>query len=679
MRLDGEDSLFLDEQLAGDLEVTFGPLLGKNHGWAAISTAQNGDRNESATAYDAWLARGDNIAGAVNLEESALFQLEEMVLYFLWGRLSNELTDLAQAQLTQVMGGGYFEEFFLEDVHVSIIVLSKVSSRKLLTTLTLVLGNDWRYPGVSSMTQDQALTILKTGTNVFLTGEPGSGKSHTINQYVAYLREHGIDVAVTASTGIAATHVGGTTIHSWSGIGIRTSLDKGELQKIASRRYVTHHMKRARVLIIDEVSMLTPATLSLVDAVCKTVRQNPQPFGGLQIVFVGDFFQLPPVVRYEPAMNRQASLLEESVARFAYDSPAWLEAGPTVCYLTEQHRQDDDHFLSVLSAIRSDTFDEDHLQHLESRKVAYHAVPAEVPKLFSHNKDVDSINEDRLTKLAGEVYVFPMTCEGPEGLVNSLKQGCLSPEKLALKIGAKVMFTKNNPQEGFFNGTLGTVEGFDKESKRPIILTRNGRHVTVEPMDWLIAEDRDVKARITQLPLRLAWAITVHKSQGMSLDEAVVDLAGVFEYGQGYVALSRVRRLSGLYLLGWNARAFAVHPEVLERDRAFRAASHGADRTYAQMSAANLQEAHDAFIKVSGGGKQEGISVEPKSETSEGSGFEAVRAQYPNAYRPWSEDQDKQLRSAFAQGMPTVDLVAMFGRQHGGIISRLKKLGLVKD
>ena len=152
----------------------------------------------------------------------------------------------------------------------------------------------------------------------------------------------------------------------------------------------------------------------------------------------------------------------------------------------------------------------------------------------------------------------------------------LTPENLQLKKGAAVMFTKNNPKEGYVNGTLGIVEGFSNYSGYPTVLTRSGRRIEVEPMEWTVEEGGKVHARVTQVPLRLAWAITVHKSQGMSLDEAVMDLHDTFEFGQGYVALSRVRRLSGLHILGWNNRTFEVHPGVLERDEQFRDQSEDA-------------------------------------------------------------------------------------------------------
>lgn len=441
------------------------------------------------------------------------------------------------------------------------------------------------------MKQSEALEILKTGANVFLTGEPGAGKTHTINEYVVYLRTHGIEPAVTASTGIAATHIGGFTIHSWSGIGINESLDKYALDRIASNKYVQGRVENARVLIIDEVSMLSSQTLSMVDEVCREIKRVPLPFGGLQVVFVGDFFQLPPVTRSGPA---QAKI-------FAYQSDAWAAANPIVCYLTEQHRQEDGIFLDILSAIRRDEFNETHLPHLERRKIATADNIKQAPKLFSHNINVDLVNDESLAKLAGGAKVFIMNSKGRAVIVESLKKSCLSPERLELKIGAAVMFTKNNPRGGFSNGTLGKVEKFDEDTGYPVVKVRNNEKILVSPMDWAVEDNGRILATITQLPLRLAWAITVHKSQGMSLDAAVMDLGKVFEYGQGYVALSRVRTLAGLHLLGWNARAFQVHPEVLVADQSFRAASKEAKVTFAGMTSQELAKMKENFIRACGG------------------------------------------------------------------------------
>lgn len=435
------------------------------------------------------------------------------------------------------------------------------------------------------MTQDDALAILKTGQNVFLTGEPGAGKSHTVNAFVSYLRAHGISVAVTASTGIAATHIGGMTIHSWSGIGIAKFLSKADLEDIATRDKLVRRVKDTRVLIIDEISMLDGRTLTMVDAVCKTVRKSPLPFGGLQVVLVGDFFQLPPVTQGERV-------------QFAFDADAWVEANLTVCYLSEQHRQEDAAFLGVLSALRMNEMNEDHLALLHDRRAS---VAGDMTKLYSHNMDVDRMNTTELAKLPGKPFTHTMRHNGAKPLVEQIKRGCLSPEQLVLKPGAKVMFTKNNPELGVVNGTTGTVEGQQKGTNYPIVQLRSGRFVVAEPMDWSILADGSPLASVVQVPLRLAWAMTVHKSQGMSLDAAYIDLSSAFAYGQGYVALSRVRTLAGLHLGGLNARALQVDPLVSERDVSFRDASMEAESALAALTTEGIAARHAQYIFTSGG------------------------------------------------------------------------------
>jgi ATP-dependent DNA helicase PIF1 len=454
------------------------------------------------------------------------------------------------------------------------------------------------------MTQAEALTILKTGANVFLTGEPGSGKTHTTNEFVAYLREHNIEPSICASTGIAATHIKGMTIHSWSGIGIKDRLSAYDLDKIASNERIVKRVLHAHVLIIDEISMLSAGTFEMVEAVCRTIRRNSQPFGGLQVVLVGDFFQLPPVVKDRRPRDEESEeiLFEEEVPKtnFAYTSRAWAALNPIICYLGEQHRQEDDTFLEVLSAIRSGTHTDKERAHIEARVVRSEVLPENAVRLFPHNADVDRINTAELSKIDGAGRSYSMKSMGPATAVETLKKGCLSPELLQLKVGAAVMFTKNSPSGSFVNGTLGVVTRY-AENGVPVVKTLSGRHIMAEPMEWPLEEDGKVKAKIIQVPLRLAWAITVHKSQGMSLDSAVIDLSGAFEYGQGYVALSRVRTLKGLYLLGINERALEVHPEALKKDEEFRRASEAAEEIFATMPKEELQEMQERFVKSSGG------------------------------------------------------------------------------
>lgn len=437
------------------------------------------------------------------------------------------------------------------------------------------------------MTQGEALTILKTGANVYLTGEPGSGKTHTINEFIGWLRAAGIEPSVTAATGIAATHVAGMTLHSWSGIGVSESLTKAEVDHIASKEHVARRIQKAKVLIIEEISMLSAATFQMADAVCREVRRIDQPFGGLTVILVGDFFQLPPVSR-------------SRAAAFAYDSATWRALNPLTCYLTEQYRQDDSEFLEVLSAIRAGEVEELHHETLMTRHVDAAALPGGAPKLFSHNADVDRINAEELAKLPGASRKFLMSSKGKDTLIEGLQRGCLSPELLELKDGAAVMFTKNSPQGRFVNGTLGTVCGFDAGGM-PIVETKEGLRIATEPMEWQLEEQGKVRASISQIPLRLAYAMTVHKSQGMSMDAAVIDLSKAFEYGQGYVALSRVRRLSGVYLTGLNARALMVHPEILGKDHEFRAAADAAQETFAAMDPGEVTGMQKKFVKALGG------------------------------------------------------------------------------
>ena len=438
------------------------------------------------------------------------------------------------------------------------------------------------------MTQNAALDILKTGANVFLTGEPGAGKTFVINQYIAWLEAAGLSVAVTASTGIASTHIGGMTIHSWSGIGIRDTLTQYDLDKISTNEKVSRRAKKANVLVIDEVSMLDGKILDMVNLVLKTVRQREEPFGGIQVVFVGDFFQLPPVTR------RGDSML------YSFQSRAWSDAQLLTCYLSEQHRQEDSLFLGLLKSIRLNQVEEDHYTLLsEQTSISYENI--EPTKLYTHNADVDTYNNQKLRELAGHTKTFRMHGKGGRVLVESLMRNCLSPETLELKEEAMVMFTKNNFEKGYVNGTLGRVIDFDRTEGWPIVKTSDGRTIKAESTSWEVAEDGKVRATIEQVPLRLAWGITVHKSQGMSLDAAEIDLSKAFVYGQGYVALSRVRALAGLKLSGMNPNALSVDPRVVAQDVRFKDDSQSAEDVFNEMSDEELLKLHTNFVKAGGG------------------------------------------------------------------------------
>lgn len=438
------------------------------------------------------------------------------------------------------------------------------------------------------MTQAQALSALKTGANVFLTGEPGAGKTYVLNSYISWLEAAGLSVAITASTGIAATHIGGMTIHSWSGIGVRDTLTRYDLDQLLQKERLVKRFHKAQVLVIDEISMLDGTVLDMVDVILKTARQSSEPFGGVQVVLVGDFFQLPPITK------------NGGVMRYAFASRAWEAARPLVCYLSEQWRHEDELLAGLLGAIRRGEVEEEHYTLLsEQTDITYEGV---VPtRLYTHNADVDAVNLEQLRALPGYGRTFSMVGKGSKPLVESLMRNCLSPEALVLKEDAMVMCTKNNFEAGYVNGTLGRVTGFDADDGFPVIETADGRQVTVRPTSWEVLDEGRVLAAISQVPLRLAWAITVHKSQGMSLDAMEVDLTRAFVYGQGYVALSRVRTLAGLKVLGVGPQALGVDPRVIEQDARFRAESADLETTLAEQGDEEVQKLHHQFVVANGG------------------------------------------------------------------------------
>ncbi len=438
------------------------------------------------------------------------------------------------------------------------------------------------------MKQETALTLLKTGKNIFLTGQPGSGKTHTINEYVLWLRSQGIEPAITASTGIAATHIGGMTIHSWSGLGIKKMLIERDLEQLKESSSVRRRLCKTNILIIDEVSMLEARTLDNVNIICKTLRDDQRPFGGLQLVLVGDFFQLPPVNNGNDLIN------------FAYQSDAWQEAGLTVCYLSQQFRHEDESLSKVLTDIRQADKSLEEIYKKLSECLLDDQSQTEfdqlTSRLFSHNIDVDRLNSDLLHQIEDEEQVFTMTGRGAANALANLKRSCLSPEELRLKIGARVMFTKNNYERGYINGMLGEVVAWHEEDGWPVIRLIDDEELVAYPDEWLVSDGSHTIARVSQVPLRLAWAMTVHKSQGMTLDSAIVDLTNAFAYGQGYVALSRVKSFAGLKIIGLNKRALEVDPNVKFQDQLFKQASLNAEANLESTTKANLELLEKKFV-----------------------------------------------------------------------------------
>lgn len=497
------------------------------------------------------------------------------------------------------------------------------------------------------MQQDLALEIMMEGHNVLLTGQAGAGKTYVLNEFIRLAKKDGKHIAVTATTGLAATHLGGSTVHAWSGIGIHDELPPHFFKDLPKGRRET--IQKADVLIIDEVSMLHDFRLGMVEEVTRLVRDKTKPFGGLQVILCGDFFQLPPI-------NRQDS--RES--GFVVHSPVWQMLDPVICYIDEQHRQDDDSFLEVLTAIRAGDIRRRHAEALLARIGSDLDGGQEVTELHTMNVDVDRINEAALTKIDGDTMTYTMLTTGKENYVATLKRSCLAVENLALKKGALVMCIKNSPEKKYVNGSLGIVKDFEESTHYPIVELRNGRTITVTPETWELRDGDKKRASIMQIPLRLAWAITVHKSQGMTLDAARIDLRKAFVEGMGYVALSRVRRLDSLSLLGINRMALAVSPDALEIDVLLRAR---AKQDYERFK----------YLIVNAKKRKSKTKAANKTKTPWAEKLETMRQTHPNAFKPWLSPDDKKLQKLFKDGTGLKKLSAEFGRHPGSITARLKK------
>ncbi len=460
------------------------------------------------------------------------------------------------------------------------------------------------------MKQREALDILKSGYNTFLTGPPGSGKTFLLNAYIKYLKSNNIVVSITASTGIAATHMGGVTLHSWSGLGIRDELADTEVKKVCERGYLRKRIKNTNVLIIDEISMIKDGQFEAVNKICQYIKRNPRPFGGIQVVCSGDFFQLPPVYRSErPTDATQGELFSANKDKqgFVTNSDIWKRMEMKVCYLDEQFRTKDKQLTKILNYIRENKAEESK-QILSKEISSMHGKAGIGTKLYTHNIDVDTINYNELSKIKGQEYHYQMTMRGNLVVADILKKSCLAPEKLILKEGAHVMFIKNNFEAGYVNGTQGKVVGF-AAADLPVVQTEEGKRITVTVTDWTIEEPdatiqggkTSVVAGISQIPLRLAWAITVHKSQGMNLTSAEMDLSKCFLPGMGYVALSRLKSLKGLNLLGINHLAFCVNPKALEVDKHFKKLSKESSAELKKVSKSATAKRQKQFIKYMGG------------------------------------------------------------------------------
>jgi ATP-dependent exoDNAse (exonuclease V) alpha subunit len=497
------------------------------------------------------------------------------------------------------------------------------------------------------MNQGLALEIMLSGESVLLTGPAGAGKTYVLNQFIKHAKAEGKHVSVTATTGLAATHLGGTTIHSWSGMGVLDYVPQGFADHVPKGR--REIIEKTDVLIIDEISMLHDFRLDMVDEICRLVRKKDVPFGGIQLIMSGDFFQLPPINRGE---SRGGG--------FVVHSEVWRELDPTICYLAEQHRQDDEHLLGILNALRAGDIRRHHAELLLGRVDQQPPEDMVLTELHTVNVDVDRINEAKLDELPGDELFYTQSTTGSDNYVENLQRSVLAPATLRLKKGALVMAVKNATDRRYANGSIGTVIEFEPGTEYPVVEFRSGRTVSMVPESWELRDGDKKRASITQIPLRLAWAITVHKSQGMTLDAARIDLRKAFVEGMGYVALSRVKNLHNLFLSGINRMALQISADAQEIDETLRA-----------RAAADVKKFAHLEVKI-------GTRTEPTKKTATASNWTEkiakMRETYPNAYKPWQPSDDATLRLEFQNGLSLKQLSDKLGRHEGSITMRLQKL-----
>ena len=439
------------------------------------------------------------------------------------------------------------------------------------------------------MKQITTLNLLKAGYNIFMTGSAGTGKTYLLKQFITYLQERKIYPTVVAPTGIASSHLKGQTIHSFFALGIRdTVVDNGYVQFLLEKSYLKSRFSKLKILIIDEISMVSPEIFESMDKVLRAFKNSPEPFGGVQVVISGDFFQLPPVSK------------EFKEKRFAWQSPVWKALGLKSCYLHEKFRQNDERLIGILEEIRTGEVSSASLNLLDESINRPLNLAFKPTKLYTHNVDVDRINLEELAKLKGEPMLYKATTKGSAKNIEKIFKSALVLEELTLKQDAVVLFIKNNPEKGYINGTTGVVIKF--EGNIPLVKTSTGQIIRVISEDWTVENDKaEIIATVSQVPLRLAWAMTIHKSQGMTLDAAEIDLSKTFEVGQGYVALSRIKSIDGLSLLGFNDMALKVEPLTLRIDEPIKKASKRAEEELATFSEKELEMRQVNYIKGLGG------------------------------------------------------------------------------
>ena len=402
--------------------------------------------------------------------------------------------------------------------------------------------------------QQKALDLVLAGKSIFFTGCAGTGKSLVLRHIIRTLPSD--STFITGTTGFAGCLIGGTTINGFSGIG-RAEADFETIVRNASRGESGMRWRRCTALIIDEMSMMDGKIFDLLEAVARRVRGNNRPFGGIQLILSGDFHQLPPVCKDQH---------QATTRKFAFEAESWERCVHASVELTQVFRQNDNDFVNILAQVRAGTMPESTLRALLARCSAPLSLEDGIlpTQLFTHRADVDAINSRQLESLAGDCVTFKAKDSGRD--LAALEASCPAPRILKLKVGAQVMLTRNiSPKLGLVNGARGVVERFTNLGM-PVVkfIQGDGKAMPISREDYSIRVGGSEIAMRSQFPLALAWAVTVHKSQGLTLDRVEVSLDRAFEAGMAYVALSRAKSLEGLRIKGGIASAaLRADPKVV--------------------------------------------------------------------------------------------------------------------
>ncbi len=397
-----------------------------------------------------------------------------------------------------------------------------------------------------STEQAYALDMCESGENIFLTGGAGSGKSYVVREFMKNKDDK--MMPILASTGAAAVLLGGRTFHSFFGLGIMEGGAQATLKRILENKATLKRIKKVEGVVIDEISMIPGEALMVAELISQQARESTLPWGGMRVIAVGDFGQLPPVARF--GQKRDWCFLND----------VWKKTDFQICELKLNQRIQNNEFLNVLDDIREGQLTERAREFLQDRTKA-HDEDHPGTRLFPRREQSETYNQKKLTEINEDELIVDSIYLGEQKYIDFLAKSAPVPMQLKLKVGCQILFLKNDMQKRWVNGTRGTLVSF--EADHLIIRKNGGREVKVEKISFsLLDADAKVKASVIQFPVNLAYATTIHKSQGATLDELWCDLGSLWEPGHAYVALSRLRDPSGLHIVRWSPKSFIIDPEV---------------------------------------------------------------------------------------------------------------------